>query len=655
LRKLRPLGARLDPAALGTWALGGDSRSQVALGNEGKRTRSGSASLIIFCLGTSSLAGLPAQSPVAANVSPPPAITHLTDGQNRLIEGKLNPVAEARSRANALYAQAMLLPEATTGDQQEALGLFRQIVALDPSFTEAQIKLADLLLQAGQLDQALAQLQTAAASHPDSIPIEVALGYTQRLRGQNDDALRLCTHALTHDSSQAIAMRVLLEIAGDQEDLAGGVLHIEDILKAGGSDTPASSWLNLAQIYLEIARSEKFSPPDDVILKTRLPILQQAAAQSPPDTETLTLLADTYRGLGRKTEELKTLRRAGALEPSNLDIVLHCADLEFDLGETADAIRDYERADTLSPGLPGLREKLEDLYLDNARYQDAARLIGEALADSPQNPGLEIDLGIAYDGLRQPDKAQACFQKAFDAVNCPPEAYLTLAAFQLDHQDLKQAAQTLASAQVHFPQSARVRYYEAIQHWYEKNYNVAVACLDQARTLAVGPEAGVLNLDYYRKSALILNLAGQKAQFEAVLREGLGKFPDSPELMNELAYFWADQGRHLTEALALSRRAAELEPDNGPILDTWGWVYFQMGQAKDALPYLQRAAFMTNNDPVVLQHVGDAYLKLGLRREAIATWTRALEKDPGNGDLASRIDAAMAQAKNAQQRSAPHP
>jgi tetratricopeptide (TPR) repeat protein len=125
--------------------------------------------------------------------------------------------------------------------------------------------------------------------------------------------------------------------------------------------------------------------------------------------------------------------------------------------------------------------------------------------------------------------------------------------------------------------------------------------------------------------------------------------------MNELAFFWADQGSHLPEALALSTRAAELDPGNGPIQDTEGWTYFQMGRAKDALPYLQRAAIMTNNDPVVLQHIGDAYLKLGLRREAIETWTRALKKDPRNGDLANRIDAAQAQANNAHSRSAPNP
>jgi tetratricopeptide (TPR) repeat protein len=617
------------------------------------------AGLALFGLAMGSLAAVRAESagdsPALASgpeISPP---SHLTDAQDRLMSGHLSPVADKRSHANALYAEALLLPEGLARDSHEALDLYRQIVALDPSFVDAQVKLANILLQTGQFDQALAQLRSAAATHPDSIPIEVALGYTQRLRGQNEEALRLCTRALASDSSQSVAMRVVLEIAGEQHDLAGGVIHIEDILKAGGSNVPASAWLNLGRLYLEVARSEAPPPAADVILKTRLPMLQEAAAKSPPSVETLTLLADTYRDLGRKFEALKTLRRAISLEPSNVDVIVHCAGLESELGQKADAIKDYESAYALNPGLPGLREMLGGFYLDNQRYEDAARLYEEALADSPPKPGLEIDLGIAYEESHHPEKAQACFQRVFDSLSCPLEAYLKLAFFQLDHKEVTEAGQTLASAQAHFPQSARVHYYEAIQHRYEKNYDAALASLAQVRALAIGPEAGALDPAFYLESALVLNLAGQKAQLETVLREGLSRYPDNPELMNELAYFWADQGHHLPEALALSRRASTLEPDNGPILDTWGWVYFQMGQAKDALPYLQRAAFMTNNDPVVLQHVGDAYLKLGLRREAIATWTRALEKDPRNGDLANRIDAALAQAKNAHLRSAPNP
>jgi tetratricopeptide (TPR) repeat protein len=576
LRELRPSGARHGHAA-----------SCVRVFSIG-----------VFCLAVYSPTGVRAGSvgatPASTTVPGIVSTAHITDAQDRLMDGRLSPTAEKRSRANALYAEAMLLPEGAIPDRQKALDFFRQIVALDPSFVDAEVRLANILLQSGQFDEALTQLRTAAASHPDSIPIEVALGYTQRLRGQNEEAVRLCARALAVDSSQSPAMRVLLEIAGDQGDLAGGVIHIEDILKAGGSGVPASAWLTLARLYLEVARSEAPPPDADTIARTRLPILQHAAAKSPPNVEALTLLADAYRDLGRKTDALKALQRAGSLEPSNVDVILNCAELESDLDRKTDAMRDYENAYALNPALPGLSERLGDLYL-------------------------------------------------------------RLAMFQWRHKEVKEAGETLASAQTRFPKSARIRFYEAVQHRYEKNYDAALACLAQVRALATDAEGGALDLDYYLESALTLNLAGQKDRLEAVLHEGLDRYPDNPELMNELAYFWAEQGRHLPEALALSRCAAALDPDNGLILDTWGWVYFQMGQAKDALPYLQRAALLTDNDPVVLQHVGDAYLKLGLRREAIAAWNQALEKDPRNGDLANRIDAAQAQAKNAHLRSAPNP
>ena len=605
--------------------------------------------LLAFC---SVLRGADTNAPTSTPA--PAAVTHITDAQDRMGTGKLKSTADAKSKANALYAEAMLLPEDLADDGQTELALFRQIVVLDPTFTEAQIKLANLYLQSGQTDQALTQLQSLAASHPDSIPIEVALGYTYHLRGQNDDAVRLCTRVLTHDPTQTLAMRVLLDVASDQDDLAGAVLHIEDILKRS-ANVPASVWMSFAQLYLEIARGERFPPGYDVILRTRLPILEAAAAILPPDVQTLTLLSDSYRDLGRKAEALSTLRRAAELQPSDFSLALHCAALEKDLGQTAGEIKDYEKAYTLNPALPGLRETLGSLYVENDRFADAIPLLIGALADAPQDPGLQLDLALAYQGAHQPDKAQSYFLQVFSSATCPPEIYLQLAIFQMDHKDLKPAAATLAAAQTHFPDFAKVRFYEAIQHRYEKNYPAAIDCLAQVRTLAVGAEAGALDPFYYLECAMTLNLAGQKPQLETVLQEGLAKFPDNPDLMNELAYFWADEGQHLPEALALSRRATTLAPDDGAILDTYGWVFFQLGQAKDALPYLQRAAIMTNNDAVVLQHVGDACAKLGLRHEAFAAWTHALEKDPKNPDLVNRINAAEAQAKNAQLRSAPRP
>lgn len=569
--------------------------------------------------------------------------------------GALDPAADRRAKANALYAEAMLLPDsAAAADRQKVADLFREITTLDPSFLEAQVKLANILLQSGQLDQAEAQLQAAVDTHPESTALEVALGYAQRLRGHNEEALRLCAKALGADPGQAVAMRVMLEIAADQNDLAGGVLHIEDILKAGGAKIGATPWLNLARLYIEIARSEVHPPDAETVLETRLPLLEQAATKQPPSSDTLTLLAETYRGLDRKTDALKTFRQAVAIEPSNVDLILHCADLESELEQKADAIKDYEKAYALDPALPNMGQMLGNLYLDSHRYSDACRILEEALADAPANPAIEIDLGIAYEESHHPEKAQRCFQQVFDSVDCPVEAYTKLAFYQLQHHEVTEAGQTLALARVHFPKSPSVYYYQAIQHRLEKNYPAALASLDEAHLLTAASSNASPDPAWYMESALTLHLVGDKKRLESTLQDGLHHYPENAELMNELAYFWADEGNHLPEALALSRRAAALEPDNGAILDTWGWVYFQLGQVKDALPYLQRAAVLTDNDPVVLQHVGDAYLKLGMTREAIATWTRALQKDPKNGDLTSRIDAAEAQAKNAHSRSAPN-
>ena len=123
----------------------------------------------------------------------PAAPVHISDEGNRVLKGQLKPDADRRSHANALYAQAMLLLEniASADDQQRAMQLFRQVVELDPEFSDAQLKLANLLLQSGQFDEAHQQLTTLARAHPGSVPIEVELGYTERLRGQNEEALKL--------------------------------------------------------------------------------------------------------------------------------------------------------------------------------------------------------------------------------------------------------------------------------------------------------------------------------------------------------------------------------------------------------------------------------------------------------------------------------
>jgi Tfp pilus assembly protein PilF len=102
---------------------------------------------------------------------------------------------------------------------------------------------------------------------------------------------------------------------------------------------------------------------------------------------------------------------------------------------------------------------------------------------------------------------------------------------------------------------------------------------------------------------------------------------------------WADHNLHLDEAQELIKRALQLDPNNGAYLDTLGWLEFHQGKAEAALNDLLRAAQkMKHDDPVVFEHIGDAYTKLNQIAQAMETWQKALALDPQNKRLAEKID-----------------
>ncbi|RMH59007.1 MAG: tetratricopeptide repeat protein, partial [Candidatus Hydrogenedentota bacterium] len=71
-------------------------------------------------------------------------------------------------------------------------------------------------------------------------------------------------------------------------------------------------------------------------------------------------------------------------------------------------------------------------------------------------------------------------------------------------------------------------------------------------------------------------------------------------------------------------------------LDSLGWVYFQKGAYELARAYLERAARRDTNEPVILEHLGDAYERLGRLKEARVFYEKALaaaKKMPPRPDI----------------------
>ena len=87
------------------------------------------------------------------------------------------------------------------------------------------------------------------------------------------------------------------------------------------------------------------------------------------------------------------------------------------------------------------------------------------------------------------------------------------------------------------------------------------------------------------------------------------------------------------------RRALQFDPNNGAYLDTLGWIHYRKGKFEDALNELLRAAQnLIRPDPIVLEHIGDAYAKLNRGSQALDLWQKAIALSPENKLLAEKIE-----------------
>ncbi len=115
----------------------------------------------------------------------------------------------------------------------------------------------------------------------------------------------------------------------------------------------------------------------------------------------------------------------------------------------------------------------------------------------------------------------------------------------------------------------------------------------------------------------------ERRQSEEVLRQVLALEPDHAGANNDLGYFLSEEGKDLSEAEVLIRRAVAADAHNSSFLDSLGWVLYKRGRFDAARAYLDKAVLGADPDPVVLNHLGDVLYQLGERAAAGKSWDRA--------------------------------
>ncbi len=103
--------------------------------------------------------------------------------------------------------------------------------------------------------------------------------------------------------------------------------------------------------------------------------------------------------------------------------------------------------------------------------------------------------------------------------------------------------------------------------------------------------------------------------------------PDNPQVLNYLGYSWIDQGININKAMDMILKAADQRPNDGYIIDSLGWAFYQTGKYEEAVINLEKAVEL-ESDSIIIDHLGDALFYSGRKLEAVFQWKRALEFEP---------------------------
>lgn len=115
--------------------------------------------------------------------------------------------------------------------------------------------------------------------------------------------------------------------------------------------------------------------------------------------------------------------------------------------------------------------------------------------------------------------------------------------------------------------------------------------------------------------------------------------PDSPVILNNFAYYLSEEQRDLEEALKMSARANELDPQNATYLDTQAWVLYRLGRYEEAQTLMRQALVLdATGSSELLLHYGDILYALGKSFMAKTYWQRALEAGADANKIEERLE-----------------
>jgi tetratricopeptide (TPR) repeat protein/glycosyltransferase involved in cell wall biosynthesis len=565
-----------------------------------------------------------------------------TSQQEQSGEIKLSSTIESRSaieQGDIFWSQNHL---------SAAIDCYRQAIKLDPSSAKAHHKMAIVLKQQGNLEEASSYYRQAIA----------LINNDSERRDRNQQSLSITTQINNHISLKQ------LDTSAD--------LYTSNKSMPQSPQHHLDATLETAQLYLQQA----LAYCEDKQWQQAIDSCEDALQIVPTLAEAYKIRGNSLHKLGKIPEAIGAYAKALTIEPDLVDIYVNVGSLYASQQKWEQALNYYQKAIAINPNLSivyrnlaKIWEKLGDkqqsqhcltrsLYLEkNSQPTLAQGKEQPQLSPSQQQPSLpsseatpaqlQVRQGDLYVQKQQWQEAIACYQQA---IKLEPKS--------------AQAYRDLAKAYNHLGQS-----------------EAAIECLYQALTL----EPDEAEAEQHFGLAKLLRQQGKIDGAIVCYRQAIGIKPELSEAYLHLGEIWQDRGE-IDKAIACYQQLIKLKPSDSQgyhnlgdafsageqweaasssylsaikLNPNFAWSYNNLGNAllkrqqwEEAAQCFQQAIKLNSNFAWSHYNLGEAFVKLQMWEEAESAYKHSQQLQADLPNLEAKINAVLQSKQKAKHQKA---
>ncbi len=536
-----------------------------------------------------------------ASFSPPKI---LTDGQ------RIDPMfLQTQADYNYSMGEAFSLE----GSHQKAVEHFKSTLIYDPKASTVRLRLATEYLRSGQVSEALELTQAVVTEDPKNEAAQMLLAGLYSSMRLYPKALEHYEIVLKNNPENVEAALYTGAIYAETQKFDKAIKHFERLLKTVEDEQKPTIHYYLARVYLE--NKAKNSPQ---LVEFHL---KKAMELKPNFTEALLTLGSYYASTNNEPKAVKLYEEYQKRQGPSVKLaeVLAQSYLEKEDYDSA-----YEQLEVLeAQGDDPLNTKLKMalILVEKKMYDKGATKLKEILKEVPDSDRARFYLAAVYEQTKQSDKAVTEYKRVPAESNYFNDSVVH-AVYLLKGEKKFDAAEAIAKEALD-KKSDEPTFYSLYASLLNENKKAAQAAV----VLENAHKKFPANTQVLFFLGTIYDSLGDKVKVVSTMKTVLEKDPMHVQAMNYIAYTFAEEGKNLDEAEALARKAVQLEPKDGYIIDTLGWVLYKQGKIVESIKYLEAAHKIAPQIPIIAEHLGDVYVKQAMIEKARQMYKKAIESE----------------------------